>query len=201
MDATGKQSVLFINMLPHIYKKILVEGYTHEQCVDWLLTEHSLDIARPTFTSYMKRHGDIKLARERYKEYLTNYGNGWWSNIDNPDQGLESCFINSATSGFNEEKTAPVATEASLKSIDNSIKTEAEHSNLDSSDNESANGAAISSVSQSTVLNLGLKPEDNKFKDVEHPLTNRSRHKKHVSKMKNQGLATRGINKNTNPKD
>ena len=73
MKNKGKQSVLFINMLPHIYKKILVEGYTHEQCTAWLLTEHDIDIATTTFTSYLKRHADIKLARERYNQYFASY--------------------------------------------------------------------------------------------------------------------------------
>ncbi|MGP9666982.1 hypothetical protein [Psychrobacter sp. AOP31-A1-22] len=94
MKTKGKQSVLFINMLPHIYKKILVEGYTHEQCTDWLLMEHELDMATATFTSYLKRHGDIKLARERYNDYLAS--NNWWWGIDENSQQLDSCFVNTA---------------------------------------------------------------------------------------------------------
>lgn len=94
MKTKGKQSVLFINMLPHIYKKILVEGYTHEQCTDWLLVEHDLDMATTTFTSYLKRHGDIKLARERYNDYLT--GSDWWSGIDESPKNVDSCFINTS---------------------------------------------------------------------------------------------------------
>ena len=92
MKDKGKQSVLFMNMLPHIYKKILVEGYSHSQCTDWLLAEHGLDIATPTFTSYLNRHGNIKLARERYNEYLSNYANDWWVEANNPPQNLD-CIV------------------------------------------------------------------------------------------------------------
>lgn len=105
MKNKGKQSVLFINMLPHIYKKILVEGYTHEQCTDWLLSEHKIDIATPTFTSYLKRHGNIKLARERYNQYLASYSNDWWSDGSDKPQQLDSCFINTIATDIYEEKT------------------------------------------------------------------------------------------------
>lgn len=78
MKNKGKQSVLFISLLPLIYKKILIEGYTHTQCTEWLSEEQKLEIATATFTTYLKRYGDIKLARQRYNEYIEN---SWLSEV------------------------------------------------------------------------------------------------------------------------
>ena len=71
------KSVQFKRLLPEIYKKLIIEHYTHMEVSKWLLEKHELDLigknddAKP-FSNYLSVYGAIKTAKNSYAVNVDN---------------------------------------------------------------------------------------------------------------------------------
>lgn len=71
------KSVQFKRLLPDIYKKLIIEHFTHVEVSKWLLESHGLDLmgknqdAKP-FSNYLSVYGAIKTAKTSYAVNVDN---------------------------------------------------------------------------------------------------------------------------------
>lgn len=77
----------FKRLLPEIYKKLIKEGMKYDQCAEWLLETHNLDMfsqnknneRKPTLlATYMRLYGNLKGAKKAYEDFLKSKEGNWW---------------------------------------------------------------------------------------------------------------------------
>lgn len=155
MSKKGKLSVRFQRLLPAIYPKIIIEGYTHKDCSEWLEQEYGLKMPQNLFTTYMNRYGNLKEEIERYEEYISANGESWWPDNKEASSSQKQGYV------FGSSMSKANKVEPNNKSTSREARKEA----------VSRQGAvSATKVSQSTILGLGPEPTDNKFQDMPNPL-------------------------------
>lgn len=106
MDNDKSKSQSFIELLPQIYKRILISKDNYRVICNWLKKEHGLDFFQKSdedddsektyylFTNYLRKYGNVKKAREHYTENVnTNIEESWWKDFvdeNNKPIGVEN---------------------------------------------------------------------------------------------------------------
>jgi len=135
MNVQAKSS-RFINLLPQIYQKLIMERLGHTLTALWLLQEHDLNFfpvdketKKPLtdqypnlFYLYLNRYGNYKKAKEDYEQQVGGLNDNWWEQLDNyakphaanskRQQNFEPSQIQKQQSQERVEK--PVVTELNL---------------------------------------------------------------------------------------
>lgn len=131
-DKTKAQS--FIELLPQIYKRILISKEKYRVICNWLKKEHGLDFFEKSdeeddsaktyylFTNYLRKYGDLKKAKEYYTQNVnTNIEEFWWKDFvdeNNKPIGTTSQHSNqiSSTSSYVDSKASNIG-DTSNKSV------------------------------------------------------------------------------------
>lgn len=156
MSKKGKLSVRFQRLLPVIYPKIIIEGYTYKECSEWLEKEHDLKIAPNLFNTYINRYGNIKEETERYERYLQGQDDKWWPQQDESPQGNAGDYVFGSSLVSKAKEVEP-----------NNKSTLLKNQRPTTSRQEVK---VPEKISQSVALGLGPEPADNKFQDMPNPL-------------------------------
>lgn len=107
------KSVQFKRLLPEIYKKLIIEHYTHMEVSKWLLEKHELDLigknddAKP-FSNYLSVYGAIKTAKNSYAVNVDNQehiAQHWYREFTDTDETKTTKPTNKV--GVKSPKTKP----------------------------------------------------------------------------------------------
>lgn len=175
MSNTGKKSVRFIQLLPLIYEKILVDGLIYDDIAKWLSREKGLDMTKALISLYLNRHGDLDAARKRYDAIRQEEQDNWFNGekavaglkrkqkkarVTTTDSQLKKKTIITPTSATLPDK---VEDERQLEQKSKEAHTDQEPASIDKKDNNA------NVVNQSAHLNIGAPPSKNKYHDIESP--------------------------------
>lgn len=152
MDNNKSKSQAFIELLPQIYKRILISKDNYRVICNWLKKEHGLDFFEKSdkedsektyylFTNYLKKYGNVKKAKEHYIENVnTNIEENWWKD-------------------FVDENNKPITTSVNRSSSVNNSGNEATPKLKEDYDSNSLNGETNERVSRSNSLVSKSKPK------------------------------------------
>ena len=116
MRKGNTKSARFKKLLPDIYRKLIIEGFSHLEASLWLKKEYELDLVGQNtdgkpFSNYLSLYGDIKTAKKTYRKMYgkKSVAENWLNNtapktaVSRPVKSLEESVTTDDTDETDKE--------------------------------------------------------------------------------------------------